>query len=73
MWTSSELANHRFEQVIITRNLAFVSSPTQTLAVDLNSHKVVWTYPAGGSLAISSRGVLYMLRADGALAAVNLR
>lgn len=62
-----------FSDVIVTRNLAFVSSNNSTQAVDLATHKLVWTYPMGGSLAISPRGVLYIADALGALAAVNLR
>lgn len=72
LWASSDL-NDVYTEVIVTRNLAFVSSTTTTLAIDLTTHKVVWTYPQGGNLAISPRGVLYILNHLGALAAVNLR
>lgn len=72
LWTSSDLIGG-LKQVILTRNMAFVSSTTSTQAVDLNTHKAVWTYPQGGNLAISPRGVLYILNDVGALAAVNLR
>lgn len=71
-WTV-DLGDNFFSNVIVTRNLAFVSSATTTLAVDLNTRKVVWTYPQGGNLAISQRGVLYILTNVGKLAAVNLR
>lgn len=73
LWTSSDLNGGNFSEVIVTRNLAFVSSTTSTQAIDLNTHKVVWTYPQGGNLAISPRGVLYILNSVGVLAAVNLR
>jgi len=59
--------------VIVTRNLAFVGSPTNTQVIDLGTKKVVWSYPLGGSMAISARGVLYVLTQSGALAAINLR
>jgi outer membrane protein assembly factor BamB len=72
LWTV-DLGNSDFSNVIVTRNLAFVSSSTATQAVDLNTRKVVWTYPQGGNLAISQRGVLYILTSAGKLAAVNLR
>ena len=41
--------------VIATENLLFVSSGTQTWAIDLkqSSHPVVWTAPTGGRLAIT--------------------
>ncbi|HEY0586212.1 MAG TPA: PQQ-binding-like beta-propeller repeat protein [Pseudoduganella sp.] len=52
--------------VLVTDNLAFVSSmgtagkPSKTVAVELSTHKVVWSYPYGGEMAISSKGVLYI-------------
>lgn len=58
---------------IVTRNLAFVGSNTSTQVIDLGTKKVVWSYPLGGSMAISARGVLYVLTQSGALAAINLR
>lgn len=73
LWTVSLLEGGSYSNVIVTRNLAFVSSDSSTRAIDLTAQKVVWTYPMGGSLAISANGVLYVLNASGALAAVNLR
>jgi hypothetical protein len=72
-WTSESLGASDFREVIVTRNLAFVSGATRTLAIDLATHKIVWTYPRGGSLAISSNGVLYILGNTGALDAINLQ
>jgi outer membrane protein assembly factor BamB len=73
LWTSADLGANGYGDIVVTRNLAFVSSGTTTLAVDLNTHKTVWSYPLGGSMAISPRGVLYILTNVGGLAAVNLR
>jgi outer membrane protein assembly factor BamB len=73
LWTAALPEGAPYNNVIVTRNLAFVSSDTSTLALDLNTKKVVWTSPSGGSLAISARGVLYVLSQSGALTAVNLR
>lgn len=73
LWTSQNLGMDNYSSVIVTRNLAFVSSRSSTLAIDLNTHQVVWSYPQGGNLAISARGVLTILNDVGALAAVNLR
>ena len=73
LWTVSLPERGTYANVIVTRNLAFVSSETSTEAIDLGAQKLVWTYPMGGSLAISARGVLYVLDRFGALAAVNLR
>lgn len=73
LWTSTELAGGPFTQVIVSRNLAFVSSSAATAAIDLTTGKVVWNYPQGGNLAVSPRGVLYILNELGTVAAVNLR
>jgi len=55
------------ETVLLTDNLIFVSSkgPTaseggKTVAVDLATHQVLWSYPHGGKMAVSSKGVLYI-------------
>jgi hypothetical protein len=72
LW-SADLNGANFGQIVVTRTLAFVSSDTKTQAVDLNTHKIVWTYAQSGNLAISPRGVLYILDPLGALVAVNLR
>ncbi|UOD29485.1 PQQ-binding-like beta-propeller repeat protein [Massilia violaceinigra] len=73
LWTAPIPESSVYTNVIVTRNLAFVSSKSRTHAIDLATKKVVWTYPMGGSLAISARGVLYVLSSVGDLAAVNLR
>ncbi len=73
LWASQNLGTDNYASVIVTRNLAFVSSRSKTLAIDLGTQQVVWSYPLGGNLAISARGVLTILSDVGALAAVNLR
>lgn len=72
-WQVSLQDGDIYTNVIVTRNLAFVSSDTRTQAIDLGTRKPVWTYPMGGSMAISARGVLYIMTSSGALAAINLR
>ncbi|WP_306396321.1 PQQ-binding-like beta-propeller repeat protein [Telluria beijingensis] len=67
------LDDANYTDIVVTRNLAFVSSENTTQAIDLATRKVAWTYPLGGSMAISARGVLYILTSSGALAAINLR
>lgn len=62
-----------YEHMLVTSNLLFVSAPTATVALDLATHQVVWSYPLGGELAISDRGVLYIFAANGKQAAINLR
>lgn len=57
---------------IVTKNLLIASTNLNTYAIDLKSHKVVWSYPAPGYLAISQNGILYIQSPD-ALVAVNLK
>lgn len=62
-----------YEHMAVTSNLLFVSGPTATVAIDLATRQVAWSYPLGGELAISDRGVLYIFAKDGKQAAINLR
>lgn len=71
-WTSEKLGIDNVAQVIATRNLAFVTGDRKTVAVDLATHKVVWSYPRGGGIAISSNGVLHIL-SPGGVSAINLQ
>lgn len=76
-WKSAGLTNWSlytpYERMAVTSNLLFVSGSTTTVALDLASHQVVWSYPLGGELAISDRGVLYIFAANGQQVAINLR
>ncbi|MBW8900631.1 MAG: hypothetical protein JF619_21490, partial [Massilia sp.] len=56
----------------VTKNLLFVSTNVATYAIDLRTHKAVWSYPAGGKLALTRSGVLYIQNAD-ALVAFNVK
>lgn len=46
--------------IVVTDNLVFVSSSTKVYALDLSTHKTVWTFPKPGLLALSPNGVLYI-------------
>ncbi|MDQ1925090.1 outer membrane protein assembly factor BamB family protein [Massilia pseudoviolaceinigra] len=74
LWSSDKLHDYdKFEQLVVTDNLAFVSSADRTAAIDLNTRKIVWEYPLGGTLSISNRGVLYITGGKREkLAAINL-
>ncbi len=69
-----------FNTIIVSDNLVFISSGSgyfappgvRTLAIDINTHKVVWEHPLGGSLAISSYGVLY-IKGKTRIDAINLQ
>jgi hypothetical protein len=57
--------------IVVAGNIAFVTGSTNTYAVDLNTHLKVWSFPAVGSMALSSNGILYISKDDG-LVAINL-
>jgi outer membrane protein assembly factor BamB len=58
--------------MIVTDNLIFVSTASTTYAIDLEKQKEEWSYSAGGHLAISDDGVLFIATTDGRLIAINL-
>ena len=76
-WTppSSDTGFHR--NTVVTNNLAFVSTDKAVYAVDLTTHQQVWSYPKGGSLALSAAGVLYIAtgtsQSDGGLIAIKVK
>jgi outer membrane protein assembly factor BamB len=57
-WTppAPDMSFHR--NVVVTRNLVFVSTDQNVYALDLATHKPVWQAPFPGSLAISAGGML---------------
>ena len=59
--------------MIATKNLLLVSTAANTYAVDLASHTRVWTYPAGGQLALSAQGILFIAQSSGKLSAISMR
>lgn len=72
LW-STPLSGEVYARVLVTRNLAFVSSDQGTVAVDLGTHQIVWRSSLGGELAISGNGILYIRNPVGTLAAINLQ
>jgi hypothetical protein len=57
--------------MLVTDNLIFVSTESTTYAVDLESQTDVWDYPAGGHLALSNDGILFIATAEGELHAIS--
>jgi outer membrane protein assembly factor BamB len=51
-------------EVLLTKNLVFVSTNLATYAVDLSRHMTVWSVPLVGKLSLSKSGVLYIQAAD---------
>lgn len=72
-WTPQPSSEVNFYgPAVVTKNLLFVSTNRVTYAIDLASHKTVWSFPLAGALSISQNGVLYIQGAD-ATVAVNLK
>jgi outer membrane protein assembly factor BamB len=57
---------------VVTNNMLFVSTDMATYAIDLRSHKTVWSYPAAGRLALTQSGILYIQNTDG-IVAINVK
>ena len=72
-WTPPLAGDTNFaSEVLLTNNLAFVSTNLSTYAIDLNSHQTVWSFPLSARLALSKNRVLY-LQSSAYLATVNLK
>jgi outer membrane protein assembly factor BamB len=72
LWTWPLPGGTTYGTMIATTNLLFVSSSTTTYALDIASHRVVWSYPAAGLLAMGANGVLYIAASD-RVVAVSMR
>jgi outer membrane protein assembly factor BamB len=50
-----------------------VSTASTTYALDLTTHRPMWSYPAGGLLALSNQGILFIARSNGSLTAIKVK
>lgn len=80
LWSWAPLGNgdtsfHR--NIVVTRNLLFVSTDKAVYALDLATRTPVWRYPKPGMLTISADRTLYIAtgatESDGGLVAVKLK
>jgi hypothetical protein len=71
-WTPPNPAESQFvSEVLLTKNLAFVSTDRSTYAIDLATHQASFSYPASGKLALSANAILYIQNPT-TLVALNL-
>ena len=64
-WVPPQAGDVAFiSEVLLTKNLVFVSTNLATYAVDLSTHLTVWSVPLVGKLSLSKSGVLYIQAAD---------
>lgn len=72
-WAPPLSAEQRFvSEVLLTRDLVFVSTNAATYAIDRRTRLPVWSHPLPGKLALSRQGVLY-IQGETSLVAFNLR
>jgi hypothetical protein len=72
-WVPPQAGDAVFEsEVLLTKNLVFVSTNLATYAIDVSTHRTVWSYPLPGRLSLSRNGILYLQGKD-LLLAFNLK
>lgn len=71
-WTAPPGDQKFISDVLVTKNLVFVSTDRTTYAIDRSSRKTVWSEPTGGMLALSANCVLY-IKGDMSILAINLK
>ena len=75
-WTPPASDSSFHNNIIVTDNLLFVSTDQNVYAIDLTTHKTVWSYNAAGRLSLSASGMLYIGTgvgvSDGGLIAIKL-
>ncbi|MDR3580013.1 MAG: PQQ-binding-like beta-propeller repeat protein [Oryzomonas sp.] len=72
-WVPPQAGDVNFiSEVLLTKNLVFVSTNLATYAIDVTSHRNVWSYPLSGRLALSQNGIFY-IEGQSMLIAINLK
>jgi outer membrane protein assembly factor BamB len=76
-WTPPAGNTTFHRNIVVTRNLVFVSTDANIYAIDLNTRQPVWQYPQPGMMAISASSTLYIVTgatiSDGHLVAIKLK
>lgn len=72
-WTPGLVEESYFAgNLIVTDNLAFIATRSQTFAIDLATQQTVWTFPYGGQLALSANRILYVQTGQDKIYAINV-
>jgi hypothetical protein len=72
-WVPPQAGDVAFiSEVLLTENLVFASTNLATYAIDLTTHRTVWSVPIAGKLSLSRYGVLYIQTAN-QISAFNLK
>lgn len=70
-WTPPE--GTPISEIVVTRNIVFVSTSANTYGVDIAARRHAWSHAAGGHLALSAQGYLFIAQQNGKLTAVAAR
>jgi outer membrane protein assembly factor BamB len=60
-WVPGTADTEFHRNVVVTRNLAFVSTNRALYAIDLATHRPVWSSPTPGMVAVSGSGIMYVV------------
>lgn len=72
-WVPPQAGDTNFiGEVLLTRNVVFVSTGAAVYGIDRATHATIWSWPESGHLALSSSGVLY-IHGNTHLTAINVK
>ncbi len=72
-WTPPQAGDSTFDsEVLLTNSMIFVSTNLATYGIDTHTHKLVFSYPFPGRLALSQNGILY-IQGAGPIVAINVK
>jgi hypothetical protein len=72
-WTPPQAGDSTFDsEVLLTNSMIFVSTNLATYGIDTLTHKLVFSYPFPGRLALSQNGILY-IQGTGPIVAINVK
>jgi hypothetical protein len=72
-WTPPQAGDSTFDsEVLLTSSMIFVSTNLATYGIDTLTHKLVFSYPFPGRLALSQNGILY-IQGTGPIVAINVK
>ena len=76
-WTPPGAGDTNFmSEVLLTQNMAFISTNTAVYGIDTTTHQTVWSYPTsavGARLALSANGILYLQSGQSGFTAINVK
>jgi hypothetical protein len=72
-WVPPQAGDNTFNsEVLLTDSLIFVSTNLATYGIDFTTHRLVFSYPFPGRLALSHNGILY-IQGTGPIVAINVK